>query len=145
MIQTCIKCSQCSQNVHTHRNSKNTKHWRLSRSRYEIFFWRHFFMLTVRPSSALNSLTQPTRVRTPQSTNSLASPRSEKSTRFVKVQISTPCFNSKSLRIPAHCFRAWRYSHPLSNFLSGVFIVTSVIVTSSPRAREHLHSVCAPN
>ena len=27
----------------------------------------------------------------------------------------------------------------------GFFIVTSVIVTSSPRAREHLHSMCVPN
>ena len=35
--------------------------------------------------------------------------------------------------------------HIPSSFLSGVFIVTSVIVTSSPRAREHLHSMCAPN
>ena len=34
-------------------------------------------MLTVRPSSALNSLTQPTRARTPQQTTGLASPRLE--------------------------------------------------------------------
>ena len=32
-----------------------------------------------------------------------------------------------------------------SYFLSGVFIVTSLIVTSTPHAREHLHSMCAPN
>ena len=35
-----------------------------------------------------------------------ASPRSEKSTRFANVQISTNCFYSKSLRILAHRFRA---------------------------------------
>ena len=34
---------------------------------------------------------------------------------------------------------------PRSYFLSGVFIVTSLIVTSTSRAREHLHSMCAPN
>ena len=50
--------------------------------------------------------------------------------------------NSKS---SAHRFRAWRHSHPQFHFLSGVFIVTSVIVTSFPRMREHLHSMCAPN
>ena len=66
-------------------------------------------------------------------------------TRSVQVQISTHCLYSKSLRIPAHRFRAWRHSYPQSLFLSGVFIVTSVIVTSSPRAHEHLHSICAPN
>ena len=54
--------------------------------------------------------------------NTMASPRSEKSTRLVYVQISTHRFYSKSLRIPAHCFRAWRHSHPPSYFLSGVLL-----------------------
>ena len=55
------------------------------------------------------------------------------------------CFYSKSLRIPAHRFQAWRHLHPQPYFLSRVFIVTSVIVTSSPHAHEYLHSMCAPN
>ena len=39
---------------------------------------RHNFpMLTVRPSSAFKSLTQPTRARTPQSITGLVSPRSK--------------------------------------------------------------------
>ena len=59
------------------------------------------------------------------------------STRFVQLQISTPCFYSKSLRIPAHRFRALRHSHSQSYFFFGVFIVTSVIVTSSSRAWTH--------
>ena len=61
-------------------------------------------------------------------------------------------FNPNSLLLfknhptfPARRFRAWCHSHPQSHFLSGVFIMTSVIVTSSPREREHLHSMCAPN
>ena len=37
-------------------------------------------------------------------------------------------------------FRVWHHSHPLPHFLSGVFIVTFLIITSAPRAREHLHS-----
>ena len=45
----------------------------------------------------------------------------------------------------ARRFRAWRHSRPWSYFLSGVLIVTSLIVTSFPRAREYLHSMCAPN
>ena len=44
----------------------------------------------------------------------------------------------------AHRFQAWRHTHPQSHLLSGVFIMTSVIVTSSPREREHLRSMCAP-
>ena len=59
-------------------------------------------------------------------------------------KISTNCFFSKYPRIPAHRFRAWRHLYPQSYFLSGVFIMTSVIVTSSPREREHLRSMCAP-
>ena len=51
---------------------------------------------------------------------------------------------SKYPRIPAHRFRAWRHSHPQSYFISGVFIMTSVIVISSLREREHLRSMFAP-
>ena len=42
-------------------------------------------------------------------------------------------------------FQAWRHSHPRSYFLSVIFIVTSLIVTSTPRPGEHMHSMCAPN
>ena len=74
---------------------------------------RHnFSMLTVRPSSAFNSLTQPTRAALCSLQTALASTRSEKSTRFVQLQISNHGFYSKALRIPAHRFRAWRHSHP---------------------------------
>ena len=53
-------------------------------------------------------------------------------------------FFQKSPKPSAHRFRAWRHSHPQSYFLSGVFIMTSVIVTSSPREREHLRLMCVP-
>ena len=72
-------------------------------------------------------LTQQPRVRTPQQTTRLASSRLK--SQFVPSK--SIWFSSKSLRIPAHCFRAWRHSHPQ--------IVTSVIVISSPRARDNLH------
>ena len=69
----------------------------------------------------------------------------QKSSRFAQVRFATNCFffknHPKSL---AHRFRAWRHSHPHSHFRSGVFIMTSVIVTSSPYERKHLRSMCAP-
>ena len=62
------------------------------------------------------------------------------SSRF-KSQLNTFFKNhQKSL---AHHFRAWCHSHPQSHFLTGFFIMTSVIVTSFPRKREHLSSMWA--
>ena len=67
------------------------------------------------PSIVSSQLTDPTCVpRSPQT--GLASPKPKKSTRFISVQISTHCVYSKSLRIPAHRFWAWRHSHPQSFF-----------------------------
>ena len=43
------------------------------------------------------------------------------------------------------CFRVWHHSRPRSISYLFFFIVTSLIVISAPRAREHLHSMCAPN
>ena len=98
----------------------------------------------------------------------LASPRSKKSTRFAQVQILTHLPNKRARtqqsqldssrfksqltafffknhpKSTAHRFRVWRHSHPQSSFLSGVFIIISVLVTSSPRECEHLRSMCAP-
>ena len=53
------------------------------------------------------------------------------------------CFFSKSPRIPSPSLPGLMPFIPLSYFLSGVFIMTFVIVTSSVRARKHLHSMCA--
>ena len=50
----------------------------------------------------------------PQSTNYTDLAQVQKSSRFVHVQISTHCFYSKSLRISAHRFWAWRHLHPQS-------------------------------
>ena len=40
----------------------------------------------------------------------------------------------------AHACGAWRHSHPWSHPLSGIFILSSVNDTSSPRAHQHLCS-----
>ena len=69
--------------------------------------------------------------------------------RALKIDYLPPASNLNScffFQIPsAHRFGAWLHSRVWSYFLSGVFIVTCVIVTSAPRTREHLHSICAPN
>ena len=48
----------------------------------------------------------------------------------------------KSPKSSAHSAGAWRHSPPWSQFLSGIFILTSVNDTSYPHAREHLRSCC---
>ena len=67
-----------------------------------------------------------------------------KSTCFVQAQISTRCFFSNPKILSPSLPGMTSYTSPVI-FPIWVFIVTSVIVTSSPRAREHLHSMCAPN
>ena len=67
----------------------------------------------------------------------------QKSTRLARRQISTNCFFSKS-RIPSPSLPGMTLFTPQSHFLFGVFIITSVIVTSSSRECEHLHSMCVP-
>ena len=137
------------------RKTRNTDDFLSSGTKLFIYllefkFFRHeeretqfLTMLTVRTLSALNSLTQPTRGH-PVDPNWSRLGELRKSTHPSKSKTQLTAF----FQIPkssAHHLLAWRHSHPQSNFLSGVFIVTSVIVTSSPRAREHPHTMCAPN
>ena len=69
----------------------------------------------------------------------------QKSTRFVQLQISINCcFFKNHPKSSTHHFRARRHSHSQSHFLTEVFIMTSVIVTSLLHEREHLRSMCAP-
>ena len=130
---------------------KHSKHWRLSLFRYETFitFLTFRFFDTTRERHTISTmLTVPS-----DSTTCGASRRPnwtglaqvQKTTRFVQPKISTNwVFFKNHPKSSAHRFRAWRHSHPHSHFQSGVFIMTSVIVTSSPREREQLRSMCAP-
>ena len=133
-------------NVHKHWNPKNTKHLRLSfliqvqnffitflslrffdiRGKRSNFFLCWLFHLTP-PHAAprCKLLVWPRRV--PE--NHLPSSRVESLFFFSNSKILSP----------------WRHSRPRSHILSGVFIMTSVIVISALHAREHLHSMCAPN
>ena len=92
-------------------------------------FFSQFPSWTARPN--LNSLTQQTRAHPAVPTGP------------IYVRISTNCFFLKSTRIPAHRIRAWRHSHPQSYFLSGGFIMRSVIVTP-PRACVNTCIQCVP-
>ena len=54
-------------------------------------------------------------------------------TSLVQRQISTNCFFSKSPRIPAHRFWAWRHSHPSPIFHLG-FLLWHLWLLNPPRA-----------
>ena len=51
---------------------------------------------------------------------------------------------SRIPQIPSPSLPGMTSFTPLSHFLSGGFIMTSVIVTYSAHEREHLHPMCAP-
>ena len=106
--------------------------------RHEERETHNFSMLTVRPSSALNSLTQRTHARTPQSTNwsGLAQVRKINSLRLSSNLNSLLLFKIPKNRSPSLPGMT-SFTFPV-HFLSGVFMVTSVTVTSSLRAPEHL-------
>ena len=131
-----------------HRNPE--KHWRLSLFTYKTFItfltFRFstrgerdtiFTMLTIPPDPTMHSIS-----RKP---NWPVHAKARKSISLLSVPISTNYFFFKNPpKSSAHRFQAWCHSHPQSYFLSGFFIMTSVIVTSSPREHEHLRSMCAP-
>ena len=145
-----MKCTY----VHTPRNPKNTRNTDDSLGpgtklllpslslgfRHEERERHNFSMRTVRPSSALHSLTQPTRVRTSQSTNctGLAQVRKINWLRLASNLNSLLLF--KITKNPSPSLPGMASFTSQSHFLSGVFIVKSVIVTSSSRVREHLRS-----
>ena len=84
------------------------------------------------------------RARILQPTTGLASPRfkSQLTSSSLKSQLTT---FFKIPKNPSPSLPGMTSSHPQSYFLSGVFIMTSVIVTSSSHEHEHLHSMCAPS
>ena len=131
-----------------HENMRNTDDSRSFRYKMFInFFWLLVFRHKERESQFLLCwlfhLTQQHAAH-PVVPNWPGLARAKKSTCFVQRQISTNCFFKKSPKFSAHHFRAWRHSHPQSYSLSRVFIMTSVIVTSSACEHEYLHSMCAP-
>ena len=130
---------RCVIRSHALESEKHSKHWRLSWFRYETFIT----FLTFRFSTRGEKDTIFTMLTVPSDSKTHGTPPRPNWPRLGS-NLNWPLF-SKYPRIPAHRFRAWRHSHPQSYVLSGVFIMTSVIVTSSPLVREHLPSMCALN
>ena len=65
----------------------------------------------------------------------------------LKVNLLLPRQELKSAfsQISAHASGAWRHSNPWSQFLSEIFLLTSLNDTSSPRARVNTCVNVAPN
>ena len=135
-----IECSSCS---YAYRNPKNTRNW----FRYETFYYLFEFKERERHNFFLCWLfhVTPHHVRPPLQTTGLASASSENrlASSKLKSQLTVFFFSNSKILSPS-LPRMTSFTFPV-HFLSGVFIVTSVIVTSAPRARKHLHSMCAPN
>ena len=143
-------------NVHTDRNPKNTKHWQLSWYRYETFITFFKFRFSTRGERDIQffyaDCSSSVSFQLTDTTNARAHSAVHNWTGLTQVQKSlhlSPNPNSlllfKITKIPNPSLPGMTSFTSPVYFLSGVFIVTSVIVTSPSRARELLHSMCAPN
>ena len=125
------------------RNTYDSLFWFRYETFYYLFEFKVFDKTRERETQFLSMLTfpsDPTTCGTPPQTIGLASASSEN--QLPSSSVESQLSNSKIL---SPSLPRMTSSRPLSNFLSGVFIVTSMIVTSTLRAHEHLHSMCAPN
>ena len=126
---------------------RKTRNW----FRYETFIYLFEFKVfrhEERETQFLTMLTfpsDPTTCGTTLQTTGLASASSENQLASSKPKSQLTGFFFFKSQNPQPVASEHDVIHIPSRFLSGVFIVTSVIVTSSLRAREHLHSMCAPN
>ena len=133
--------------IYACRNPKNTEHLRLYFwFRYKTFIYLFEFKVfrhEERKTQFLSMLTFPSdphHVRPPPQTTASASSENRLASSKPKSQL-TVFFKFQN---PQPLASGHDFIHVPSPFLSGFFIVTSVIVTSALRAREHLHSTCAP-
>ena len=140
-----IECSYVYRNPKNTKIGSGTKHFitflslrffDMRRERYSFFLcW--LFHLT--PSHAAHFV-DPNWSRQGETKNRLPSSRfeSQLSRSEFKSQLTVFFFKFQN----PQRFWAWCHSRPWSYFLSGVFIVTSVIVTSGPRARVNTCTQC---
>ena len=123
------------------------KHWRFSLVQIRNVYWLLEFSLWTRGERDIIfllcwpfHLTQQTRGASHRPQTGLASSS-------FKSQLASPNFGSQLTAFfenPIPSLQCMTSFTPQSYFLSGLFIMTSVIVTSSPREREHLRSMCVP-
>ena len=134
-------------NKETKRNIGNSLWFRFETFIYLLEFkvFRHeeretqfLTMLTDRPSSALNSLTQSTRGHPVCPWYGLAQIKNRLTSSSVGSQLTAFFQIPKS---SAHRFRAWRHSHPQSHPI-WVFYCDICDCHIFPRAREHLTNPC---
>ena len=105
-------------------NPRNTDDFLLFRYEMFNFFWLLVFRHEERDTQFLlcwlflhrPSVNSSAELAGPISTNwpnkRAVHPVAPSWTVLAQVQISTNCFFQKSPNFPAHCFRAWRHSHP---------------------------------
>ena len=123
-------------NVHREsRNTRNSRNWFRNKTFYYLFEFKGFSTWGERDTIFLcwlllhHQLSIQPMCGTLSAQSRLASSRSESQlTAFFQIPPNP------------QRFRAWCQSRPRSYFLSGVFIVTSLFVTSTPHVHEHLHS-----
>ena len=139
---------EINQDMNTGNVHRESRNW----FRYETFIYLfefNFFFLIwgKRETQFLSMLTFPSE---PAMCGTFLRPQLISPRRVPKMDLLVRSLNLNKLSFffkfqNPQLFRTWRHSRPRSYFLSGFFIVTSLIVTSKPHAREHLHSMCAPN
>ena len=125
---------------------RKTRNW----FRYETFIYLFEFKVfwhEERETQFLSMLTfpfDPTTCGPLSQTTGLASVSSENRLSSSRLESQLTAFFSNPQILSSSLPGTTSFTSPVL-FLSGVFIVTSPIVTSAPCAHEHLHSMCAPN
>ena len=113
------------------------KHWRLS-----FYVFRHEERGTQFLLCWPFHLTQQKRDASRRPQTGLASPSFKSQLASPRLESQLTAF-SKITKILSPSLPGMTSFTPQSYFLSGIFIMTFGIVTSSAREREHLHSMCA--
>ena len=139
----------CNVHTHMHRNPKNMKHLWLSWSRYETFIYLFEFKVfrhEERETQFLPMLTfpsDPTTCGTPPQTTGLASASSENRLPSSSVESQLTVFFK--FQSPQHIASRPDGIHVPSLIFYLGFLLWHLWLSYPPRAREHLHSMCAPN
>ena len=124
------------------------KHWRLSLVQVRNVYWLLEFSLSTQGErntffTMLTVPSDPTTCGASRSPNwtGFAQHKNQIASSSVRSQLTA---FSKITKILSPSLPGMTSFAPQSHFLSGVFIMTSVIFTSSAHEREHLRSMCAP-
>ena len=126
------------------------KHWWISLVQVRNVYWLLEFSLSTRGERETQFLLYWPFHLTKQKRGASRRPQTGLASSSFKSQPASPSFGSqliaffKITKNPSSSLPGMTSFTSQSHFLSGFFIMTFVIVTSSARQREHLHSMCAP-